>query len=202
MVAGRRFWGRNEERSPQHQPGSRSDLGVEAVVEHGLGTGEAIGRGADVLATREVDEEDDQEAEQAQPEDDPPDTTPSSLAQCEESEGGGEQRNRNQEVGVRLTGGLGVDGRRACRRQAGVARLADFNCPVVDELGDDQAGCGGDDGQADRALGREQAAAARRNSLRPAGQPQQTLFEQRQAPQENDGAGAEAAAGAPRPTSQ
>jgi hypothetical protein len=72
MVAGRRLWGRNEERSAQHQAGRGGDLGVEAVVEDGLGTGEARRLAAGIDACRQIDEEDDGEAEQAEGKDDPP----------------------------------------------------------------------------------------------------------------------------------
>jgi hypothetical protein len=74
MVAGRRFWGDNEQHAAQHQPRRRGDLGVEAVVEDGLGAGEAGGLNAGVQARRQVDQQNDGEAEQAEQEDDPPQT--------------------------------------------------------------------------------------------------------------------------------
>ena len=52
-----------------------------------------------------------------------------------------------------VAGGLDVDGRRLRRfGQARVAGLADLDAAVVDELGDEQAGGGGDDHAADRPL--------------------------------------------------
>jgi hypothetical protein len=197
MVAGCRLWGHHEKRATQHQPRRCGDLGVEAVVENRLGAGEAGGRGTDVQSTREVDEEDDREAEQAQGEDDPAQPAPSLVAQGEQGECGGEQGDGDQEVGVRLTGGPGAHRRRAGRRQAGVARLADFNCPVVDELGGDQAAGRGDDGQADRPPRRQHGAGAGRGSLRPGGESKQALFKQGQAAKENYGGGAQAAGDAP-----
>jgi hypothetical protein len=189
MVAGRRLWGHHEKRAAQHQPRRRGDLGVEAVVENRLGAGEAAGCGADVQSTRKVDEEDDGKAEQPQRKDDPSQSAPALPAQSHQGECGGEQSDKDQEVGVRLAGGPGTDRRRACRRQAGVTRLAYFNRPVVDELGSDQTGGRGDDGQADRSLRREHATGAGRGSLRPGSESKQALFKQRQAAEENDGDG-------------
>jgi hypothetical protein len=63
MVAGRRFWGCNEERAAQHQACRGGDLGIEAVVKDGLGTREARRLAAGIEAGREIDKEDHGEAE-------------------------------------------------------------------------------------------------------------------------------------------
>jgi hypothetical protein len=89
MVAGRRLWGRNEERSAKHQACRGGDLGVEAVVEDGLGTGEARGLAAGIEAGRQVDEEDHSEAEQPEREDDPAQPVAAIVAQHGECEDGG-----------------------------------------------------------------------------------------------------------------
>lgn len=116
MVAGCRFWGRNEERAAQHQACGGGDLGVKAVVEDRLGAGEAGGLDTRVEPGRQVDEEDDGKADQAEHEDDSPQAPPPLVAQCDQSQKGREQRDGNQQESVRLTGGLHVHGRRACRR--------------------------------------------------------------------------------------
>ncbi len=90
MVAGRRFWGCNEERSAQHQAGRGGDLGVEAVVEDSLGTGEARRLVARVEAGREINEEDDGEAEQPEGEDDPAQSISALVADHGECQGSGE----------------------------------------------------------------------------------------------------------------
>jgi hypothetical protein len=41
MVAGCRLWGEDEQRTAEHHAPRRGDLGVEAVGEDRLGTGEA-----------------------------------------------------------------------------------------------------------------------------------------------------------------
>ena len=90
MVAGGGFWGDNEERAAQHQAGGRGDLGVEAVVEDGLGAGEATRLGTNVQPARKVDEEDDGEADQAEREDDPAQPAPPFPAQGHEGERAGQ----------------------------------------------------------------------------------------------------------------
>jgi len=139
MVAGRRSWGHNEQRSSQHQASRRGDLGVEAVVDDGLRSREAGGRRADVEARRQIDEERHGEAEQAEPEDDASGAVPALVAHRDERERTGQERHRNQQVGMRFAGGLGADGGSARGGQPGVAGLADLHRPVVDELGGDQA---------------------------------------------------------------
>jgi hypothetical protein len=177
MVAGRRFWGHNEQRAAQHQARRRRDLGIEAVIEDCLGAGEAGGLGARVESGRQVDQEDDGEAEQAEGENDPPQPASSPVVQHGEGEDCGKQRHRDKQVGVRLSGGLGPDRRRR-RRQAGVARLADLDGAIVDELGDDQERRGGEDGQADSSLWGEHGAGTGRGTLCPGGGTQQAAFKQ------------------------
>jgi elongation factor G len=212
MVAGRGFWGDNEQRAAEHQAGGRGDLSVEAVVEDGLGAGEAAGLGADIQPAREVDEEDDGEAEQAEHEDDPAQPAPPLPEQGDEGERAGEQGDGDEEVGVGLPGSLRADRRRARGGQPGVAEPADFDRPVVDELARDQAGGGGEDGQADRPLRRQHAAGAGCRPPCPGGEAQQPRFDRgeetedthpdrAQAPTEASGerSGPTRAAGEPRP---
>ncbi len=71
MVAGRRLWGHNEQRASQNQACRGGYLGVEAVVENRLGSGEAGRLGTGIEAGRQVDEENHREAEQAECENDP-----------------------------------------------------------------------------------------------------------------------------------
>jgi hypothetical protein len=197
MVAGGGFWGHNEERATQHQAGGGGDLSVEAVVEDRLGAGEAGGLDTRIEAGRQVNEEDDGQADQAEHEDDSSHAPSPLVAQRDQGQKGGEQRDGNQQERVRLAGGLRVHGRCACRRQPGIARLADFNCPVIDELGDDQAGGRGDDGQADRSLRGEHTTGAGCRAPRPGGESQQAFFKRRQATEDSDGEGAEATRDAP-----
>jgi hypothetical protein len=63
MVAGRRFWGHNEQHTTQHQPRCRGDLGVETVVENGLRAGETGRLDTGIQPRRQVDEKHDGEAE-------------------------------------------------------------------------------------------------------------------------------------------
>jgi hypothetical protein len=63
MVAGRRLWGCNEERSAQHQAGCGGDLGIEGVIKDGLRAREARRLAARIEARWEIDEEDHGEAE-------------------------------------------------------------------------------------------------------------------------------------------
>jgi hypothetical protein len=194
MVAGRGFWGDNEQRAAQHQARRSGDLGVEAVVEDRFGAGETGGLGAGVEACRKVDEKNHGDAEQAEHKDDPTQPPPSLVAQSEEGENAASQRNRNQQEGVSLPGGSRIDGGRAGRRQAGIARLADLDRAVLDELGGDQAGGGGEDGQADRPLWGEQRADPGRRALRPGAAAQQPPFEYGQAAEEENTDGAQTAA--------
>jgi hypothetical protein len=140
MVAGRRLWGHNEQRATQHQACGRCDLSVEAVVENRFGAGESRGLGTGVEAGWEVNEKGNRKAEQAKCEDDPPEPAPALVAEGDQGEAGGEQRHWDQQVGVGLAGRFGSHRGRGRRRQPGVARLADLDGSVVDELGDDQAG--------------------------------------------------------------
>jgi len=152
MVAGRRFWSEDEQYSAHHQADGRGDLDIEGVVEDGPGAGEAGRLDADVGARGQVDEEDDGEAEQAEGEDDPPQAAAPLVAQCRDGEESGEQRHGDQQVGVGFARRLRPDGRRVGCRQARVARLADLDGPVGDELGGEQEARRDEDRQADRAL--------------------------------------------------
>jgi hypothetical protein len=79
---------------------------------------------------------------------------------------------------VGLSRGFGIDGRRGGGRQAGVAWLPDLDRAVVDELGRDHGGGGGDDGQADRSLRGKHRAGSGRRSPRPGRAAQQAPFDQ------------------------
>jgi elongation factor G len=89
-------------------------------------------------------------------------------------------------------GGFGADPRRAGRGQAGVARLADLDCAVIDELRRREAAGRGEDRQADRPLGGEHGACAGGGADRQGASAEQSAFEPRQATEED-------AAGRPQP---
>jgi len=116
MVAGRRFWGHNEERTTKHQTGCGGDLGIEAVKEDSLRAGEARSLDAGIDPRRQVDQQDHGEAEQAEGKDDSPQAPPPPVMEHDEGEGSGQQRHRNQQVGVGLASGLGADRGRRCGR--------------------------------------------------------------------------------------
>jgi len=177
MVAGRRLWGRNEERAAQHQAGGGGDLGVEAVIEDRFGAGEAGGLDTRIEADRQIDEEDDREADKAEHEDDPSQAPSPFVAHRDEGQEGGEQRDGNQHECVRLAGGLHVHRRRACRRQSGIAQLVDFNRAVVDELCGDKTGRCAEDREADRPLRGEYGADTGSAAPRPGGRAQQPPFD-------------------------
>ena len=197
MVAGRRSWGQHEERAAEHQAGCGGDLGVEAVVEDRLGTGEARCLGTGVETGRQVDQEDHGEAEQAEGEDDPTQPAPPSVAQDDQGEGGGEHADRDQQVGVGLTGGLNADRGRTRRRQPRVACLPDLDGAVVDELRDDQAGGRGEDRHADRPLRRQYGARPRRDPDRQIARPQKPTFDHTQGTEEQHPHRAQATAQTP-----
>jgi hypothetical protein len=88
MVAGRCFWGQDEQHSGQHQPGRAGELAVEAAVEDPGGAGELRGLLAGVEARRQVDDEDHGEAEQAEQEDRPAEAA-AVAADAEERKPGG-----------------------------------------------------------------------------------------------------------------
>ncbi len=194
MVAGRRFWGDNEQHAAQHQACGGRDLRVEAVVEDRLGAGEAGRLDTRVEPGRQVDEEDDGKADQAEHEDDSSQPPPALVAQRDQGQKGSEQRDGNQQERVRLAGGLRVHGRRACRRQPGIAQLVDLDRAVVDELRGDQAAGSGEDGEADRPLRGEHGAEAGGATPRPGCVAQQPSFEQGQATEEENADGAQTAA--------
>jgi elongation factor G len=186
MVAGGGFWGDNEERAAQHQAGGGGDLSVEAVIEDRLGAGEACRLDTCIEARRQVDEEDDGKADQAEHEDDSPQAPPPLVTQRDQGQEGREQRDGNQQEGVRLPGGLHIHGRRACRWQPGIAQLADLYRAVVDELCGDQADGGAEDGEADRPPRGEDGADAGRATPRPARAAQQPSFKQGQGAEEEN----------------
>ncbi len=161
MVAGCRLWGHNEECAAEHQAGCRGDLGIEAVVEDRLRSGEAGCLGAGVEARRQVDQERHGDAEQAERKDDPSQPPALAVAQNRQSQGGGEQRDRDRQVGMGLTRRFGADRGWGCGREACVARLADLDRAVVDELGGDEASSRGEDRRADRSLGSQHGACPR-----------------------------------------
>ena len=143
MVAGRGSRSENEQQSAEHQPGRGRQLGVEAALQHRRRPREAGRLGAGVEAGGPVDEEDDGEAEEAEDEDDPAEP----VAPCPDREQGerhGDSADRGEQVGVGGAGGLAVDQRRRRRGQARVPGLPDLDRAVVDELGGDQAGAGGE----------------------------------------------------------
>ncbi len=201
MVAGRGFWSHNEERSAQHQAGRGGDLGVEAVVENGLGAGEARGLGTHVEAGGKVDEEDHGEAEQAEGKDDSAQAAPPFVAQHGEREGGGEGGDGNQEEGMGFPGTLDGDGGSAGSRQARVAGLADLDRSVIDELSRDQADGRTHDGQADRSLWRQHGAGPSRGPAGKRGNTQETSFEPRHQAEEEDGHRSQARRPGPRQAS-
>jgi hypothetical protein len=96
MVAGRRLWGHNEEKAAQHKTGRSGDLSVKAVVENRLGAGEARCLASHVEAGGQVDQKNHGEAEQAEREDDSAQAPAAFVAQCDEGEEPGEQRDWNQ----------------------------------------------------------------------------------------------------------
>jgi hypothetical protein len=167
MVAGRRLWGCNEERSAQNQACGSGDLSVEAVVEHRLGAGEARGLRTYIETVRKIDQQDYGEAEQAEGEDNPAQPTTTFVTHRRERQGGGEDGDRDQEEGVGFAGALDTDGWGACGRETGIAGLADLYRPIIDELGCDQANSRADDGQTDSPLRRQHSTAP---SRRPPGQ--------------------------------
>ncbi|HEU4944219.1 MAG TPA: hypothetical protein VFT10_03570 [Solirubrobacterales bacterium] len=158
MVAGCRFRGHNQERAPQHQAGRGGDLGVEAVQEDRGRAGEARGLLTGVEPRGQIDEENDRGAERAQREDDAADAVSARVAHRQRRQRRGEQRHRQQQVGVCLARRLGGDGGWRCGRQPRVAGLPDLDRAVLDELGRRQAGSGGDDDRADRSLRRQHGA--------------------------------------------
>jgi hypothetical protein len=81
---------------------------------------------------------------------------------------------------VRLARSLDPDRGRGGCRQARIARLPDLDGAVVDELRDREAGGGGDDRPADRALRGEDGAGPRRHPNGQVAYPQQTPFERRE----------------------
>jgi elongation factor G len=105
--------------------------------------------GAGVKARRQVDEQDHGDGQQPEDGDETSEAAPSGP-QRQESRQRGEDGDRHERIGAHLPGGLGVDRWRSGRRQPGVARLADLDAAIGDELGDDQAGSRGDDNCADR----------------------------------------------------
>ncbi len=152
MVAGRRFWGEEEQRSTQHHSGRGGELRVKALDQDGLCTGEAGELGVGVETRRSVDDENDGGAKRAQQEDQAPRACPA-PAGGEQGEGRGEQGDRDQHIGMGIDRGLEADFRGARHpRQAGVARLTDLDTAIVDELRGDQRGGRGDDHGADRPL--------------------------------------------------
>jgi hypothetical protein len=114
--------------------------------------------GSRVEPVREVDEQDRGHRDEAEGGHRQPQPAPVATG-GEEAEQGGERAQRDQQVGVSLTGGLDVDGRGPGDvGQAGVARLADLDSAVVEELGGDETGADGDDDGADCALRRNHGA--------------------------------------------
>jgi hypothetical protein len=106
----------------------------------------------------EVDEEDDGGRQQSQAGDEEAQPPPV-AAGGQGPEGDSDQPQRNQEVGVGLSGGTDFECRRPGHtRQARVAGLTDLDSPVVDELGGDEADTRGDDHETDRSLGGEDRA--------------------------------------------
>jgi hypothetical protein len=194
MVAGRCLWSDDQQQSPEHQACRRGDLGVEAVEQDRGRAGEARGERAGVLAGRQIDQQDDREAQRSEGEDDSAEAA-AAAAQDGERQRCGEQRHREQHVGVRLAGGFGSRRRGARPGQARVAGLADLHGAVVDELRDRQAGCGAEDRQADGPLGGEYGAEAGGDADRPRAAAQQGAFEPREAAEEEAGNGPQAAAG-------
>jgi hypothetical protein len=159
MVAGRSLWGEDEQEASHHQARGGGQLGVEALVEDGAGAGEARGLRPGVEAGPHVDGEDHGEAERPEDEDDPAERSTAAVAHNDRCQRCGQQGDGDQQEGVCVEGSLDADGGGAGPRQPGVGVAPDLNPPVVDELGGDQAGGGGEDHDAGPALGREHGAA-------------------------------------------
>jgi hypothetical protein len=66
MVAGRRFWGGNEEQRADHQARKGGDLTVKAAPEDGYRSREARGLFTGIKASRQINEENESEAKDAQ----------------------------------------------------------------------------------------------------------------------------------------
>jgi hypothetical protein len=131
-----------------------------------VGTCETAGLGACVESGGSVDEEDHRQGSEPE-QDDHPSQRPPPRAQRGHGEGSGEQRDRDQQEGVRLPGGPRRDSwGRDDRRQASVAGLADLDASVLGELGSDQAGGRCDGGGANRPLRGEHGTGCGRGSNR------------------------------------
>ena len=97
MVASRRLWGEDKQRSAQHQARRRGELGVEALLEDGGRSGEEGGLRSGVEAGGPVDEEDDAGGEKAEHEYGPSQSPPAGPGGGD-PERRGDQRHRDQEV--------------------------------------------------------------------------------------------------------
>ncbi|HEU4736775.1 MAG TPA: hypothetical protein VFS48_07095 [Solirubrobacterales bacterium] len=109
MVAVRGLRGEDEQQATQRQAGAGGQLGVETVFENRRRSGEARRLLADVEASGTVDEEDHGEAEQPEHQDDTAEP-PATGAGCDRGQSRRQHRNRDQQVGVGLSGDFGVDG--------------------------------------------------------------------------------------------
>jgi hypothetical protein len=167
MVAGRRLRGEDEQQAAEHDACGSGELGPEALEQHRFGTREARDLGRGVEARRTVDQQDHRGADRPEHEDRAPEAG-AVAAGGEERQRPGEQCDRDQRIGVGVDRCLEADlGGAGDTREAGVARLTDLYPAVVDELGGEQAGSGGDYHAADRPLGGDDRAGSRRPARRP-----------------------------------
>ncbi len=113
-------------------------------MKHGGGAGEARGLGTLVEPVRQVDEEDHREREQTEGRDQ--EAEPLRFpAQRQRSEDHRQDADGDQQVGVGGTGRARFDGGSGGGHvaEAGVAGLADLHRAVINELGGDEEGAGG-----------------------------------------------------------
>ncbi len=118
--------------------------------------------------------------------------------QCKHRGNGGEQRDRDQQVGVGLAGVLRIRGRWSGGRQTRVGGLADLDAAVGDELGDDEADRRGDHDGADRPLRREHGAGSGCRSGRYGADSKQDALAPREGAQDQHGERAQQLAQRPR----
>ncbi len=149
------------------------------------GAREARRLGADIGAGGQVDDQDQGDAEQAQADDDASQAA-AFGAQHYRGDEGGDQGERDQDIGVGGAGGFAGDGRRRRRGQPGVGRLTDLDAAVGDELRDDEADRRGEDQEGDPSRRGKQAAGPGRAAGRQRRHSPQHPFAAAEAPQCQD----------------
>jgi elongation factor G len=151
--------------------------------------------GTRIEAVGEVDEED--HGNRDQPQGGDREAQPAPVAPPGQgAERDRKQCDRHQYIGVGLAGCPDFHRRRfGDPRQVGVAGLADLDRPVVDELGGDEAGAGGDDHEGDRPLGGDDGAGPGRHPRRGGAAPAQLAVAEGEAAEELGGNRAQSRAG-------